>query len=256
MSVTVLTGTEDRIYGPDADIARPEEGVEPKALAVITPEVFGWKLKNTRALADNHAKRAQVLVYLPDFVDGSGTDTSVPSSVDSSVWYHSLPGPEEVAKPRITEFFQRLRSNDPPFQTQRLKIGVAGFCWGGCYTVYLAKDAPETRVAPPGSEEKVPPIECAFTGHPSLLTMSKDIEAIKSLISVANGPDNAYMGREKMMISKKVLEAKEDNAHEVVVYDGAKHGLAVRGDPNDPKQAQLGAQAEDQAVNWFKKHLH
>lgn len=66
----VLTGTVETIHNLPAYVARPEAGVEPKALVVIISDGFGWGLKNTRALADNYARRAQVLVYLPDFMDG------------------------------------------------------------------------------------------------------------------------------------------------------------------------------------------
>lgn len=66
----VLTGKVEEIHGIPAYVARPEPGNEPKALVVIISDGFGWKLKNTRALADNYAKRAQLLVYLPDFMNG------------------------------------------------------------------------------------------------------------------------------------------------------------------------------------------
>jgi dienelactone hydrolase len=69
----VLTGTEAQIHGNPTYVARPEDGVEPRGLVVIIPDAFGWKLKNTRALADNYARRAEVLVYLPDFMNGSFT---------------------------------------------------------------------------------------------------------------------------------------------------------------------------------------
>ncbi|KAH8671306.1 Alpha/Beta hydrolase protein [Xylariales sp. PMI_506] len=276
----VLTGTEERIHGLEAYVARPEDGVDPKGIVVIIPDAYGWKLKNTRAMADNYAKRAQVLVYLPDFMNGSGVDSSLGVLLDnfnapSQSWYTTLVqkpywmvqfvcglipfgifARESVAKPRIVKFFQDLRATPPPFSTPRLKIGVAGFCWGGYYTVYLAKDETQIRILPLGSSEAQALIDCAFTGHPSLLTIPRDIEQIKIPISVANGPDDEWMGREKMAILTKILQEKDDNAHEVIIYDGAKHGFVTRGSTKDPKQAELGARAEDQAVNWFKKHLN
>lgn len=42
---------------------------------------------------------------------------------------------------------------------------------------------------------------------------------------------------------------------EVVVYPGAKHGFAVRGDPGDEREKEQGLQAEEQAVRWFGKWL-
>jgi dienelactone hydrolase len=168
---------------------------------------------------------------------------------------------QSASKPRITKFFQDLRSSPPPIPTtEQLKVGVAGFCWGGYYTIYLARDEPHTRVSSPGSNETSPLVDCGFTAHPSLLSVPKDIEGVRLPLSVGNGPDDAMLGRKKMALFKKILEEKDDGGkgvkHEVVLYDGATHGFAIRGDPNDPKQAELGQRAEDQAVNWFRNQLH
>ncbi|ORY68800.1 Alpha/Beta hydrolase protein [Pseudomassariella vexata] len=283
-----LTGTVETIHGLPSYVAWPEAGTEPKGIVVIIPDAFGWTLKNSRALADNYAKRGEFLVYLPDFMNGAAPNTWILTIIDglsspSPDWWTTLVlkpwwairiasallpfgfwTREAVTRPRIIKFFQDLRSSPAPFATvERLRIGVAGFCWGGYYTVLLAKDLPENQIAtPPGSDddgnigEKVSLIDCAFTAHPSLISVPKDIVAVKRPLSVANGPDDAFLGREKMVMLQQILGAQEHIAHEVVVYDGAKHGFAVRGDPRDPKQAELGARAEDQAVSWFRKHIH
>lgn len=66
----VLTGKVEKIHGLQTYVARPDAAIEPKAIVVIIPDAFGWELKNTRALADNYAQGAQLLVYLPDFMNG------------------------------------------------------------------------------------------------------------------------------------------------------------------------------------------
>ncbi|KAK8042207.1 dienelactone hydrolase [Apiospora rasikravindrae] len=275
----VLTGHVERIHGLPTYVAGPEAGAKPKALIVIIPDAFGWELQNTRALADSYARRGEFLVYLPDFMDGAAPPQSVLADIDgvmgpSPDWYTTLVMKpywalktvavmvpflfwtrRSVAKPRVVRFFQDLRASPPPFQTSNLKIGVAGFCWGGYYTIFLAQDNPETRVASPGSAAGVPLIDCGFTGHPSSVSIPSDILAVRLPLSVANGPDDALMGREKMVQLTKILEDNEDAAHEIVVYESARHGFANRGDPNDPKQAEIGLRAEDQAVNWFSKNL-
>ncbi|KAK8048736.1 dienelactone hydrolase [Apiospora phragmitis] len=275
----VLTGRVEHIHGLPTYVAQPEAGTQPKALIVIISDGFGWELRNTRALADSYARRGEFLVYLPDFMDGAAPSQSLLADIDgfmapSPDWYTTLVKKpywalktialivpflfwtrQSVAKPRTVKFFQNLRANPPPFKTQNLKIGVAGFCWGGSHTIFLTQDNPKTRVAPPGSGEGVPLVVCGFTAHPSFVSMPSDILAVRLPLSVANGPDDAFLGREKMVQLTKILEANEDVAHEVVVYEGARHGFANRGDPNDPKQAEMGLRAEDQTVNWFIKHL-
>ncbi|GKT91004.1 dienelactone hydrolase family protein [Colletotrichum tofieldiae] len=50
-------GTEETIHGLPTYVARPEPGREPAGVVVILPDACGWKLRNTRALADAYAKR-------------------------------------------------------------------------------------------------------------------------------------------------------------------------------------------------------
>lgn len=74
------TGTESKIHGLDCYVTGPPEGVTPKGVIVIVPDVFGWTLPNTRILADNYAKKGEWLVYLPDFMNGMTTVRSRCSS--------------------------------------------------------------------------------------------------------------------------------------------------------------------------------
>lgn len=125
------------------------------------------------------------------------------------------------------------------------KIGVAGFCWGGKFTVLLSQLA-----AGPFGGERL--IDCGFTAHPSFLTLPGDLEKVVLPLSVANGDDDMMMPRARMVEAKSVLGKKGED-FEIVEYPGAKHGFAVRGNPNDPRQADFGMRAEDQAVGWFRR---
>lgn len=109
-----------------------------------------------------------------------------------------------------------------------------------------------------------PLIDCAFTAHPSLLSLPGDIDKVYFPLSVANGDDDKYMGKEKMVSLVKTLEGKcagegtaegerEEGRYEAVVYPGAKHGFAVRGDPGDPLQRESEEGSEEQAVRWFRR---
>jgi dienelactone hydrolase len=122
--------------------------------------------------------------------------------------------------------------------------------------VLLTHDVPRNKVTVDGAE--YPLIECAFTAHPSLLSFPAHIQGVARPLSVANGEDDQYMGKEKMQTLVRILEGKNaevggEGRHEAVVYPGAKHGFAVRGDRADPKQRERGEQSEEQAVRWFQR---
>ncbi|KAJ0125850.1 Uncharacterized protein HZ326_31045 [Fusarium oxysporum f. sp. albedinis] len=53
----------------------------------------------------------------------------------------------------------------------------------------------------------------------------------------------------------EILEKKKDVDSEVVIIPNAKHGFAVRGDPDNKEEKDMADQAEDQLVKWFAKYL-
>ena len=88
--------------------------------------------------------------------------------------------------------------------------------------------------------------------HPSGLDFLSDIEKISLPFSLAIGDKDIVMGSKMVEESRQILEKKKGRVHsEVVVYAGAKHGFAVRGDSGSEKEAEQEAQAQDQAVRWF-----
>ena len=66
----VPAGTEETVYGLATYVARPPDGAIPLGIVVILADAFGWKLRNTRALADAYARRVPCVVYVPDVMDG------------------------------------------------------------------------------------------------------------------------------------------------------------------------------------------
>ncbi|KAK3382188.1 hypothetical protein B0T24DRAFT_3139 [Lasiosphaeria ovina] len=274
------TGREEALHGLPTYVAVPGPGVEPLGAVVIIPDAFGWKLRNTRALADAYARRIPATVYVPDFMDGHAPPESTmvlleskPAAADSWIvrrlkraWSILRVAPSMVSfvyncraslvKPRMLPFLSGVRAGAggaPGLQ----KLGVAGFCWGGLYATMLTHDVAKNRVTAGGREH--PLVDCAFTAHPSLLSLPAHIAGVAQPLSVANGDDDEWMGRAKMQQVVALLEAKNAQAardvHEVVIYPGAKHGFAVRGDRDDPQQRERGDQSEDQAVSWFQRHF-
>jgi dienelactone hydrolase len=161
---------------------------------------------------------------------------------------------QSVCKPRIFNFFKALRASP---ETANTKVGAAGFCWGGKYAVLLSHDMPSTRIhrADTQGEQLMTLVDACYTAHPSFLNIPGDINDVTIPLSIAVGDEDMALKVELVEIAKTILEKKKSGDHEVVIYAGAKHGFAVRGDPKDPKQVDLGEKAGQQALAWFTKWL-
>jgi dienelactone hydrolase len=163
-----------------------------------------------------------------------------------------------IAWPKITAFFTALRTAAGP----SIPIGAAGYCWGGKHAInlahgltlplHLAKYTDGTRTL----------IDCAFAAHPAGLDGDgiAEIEKIVMPLSIAIGDKDMVMGMKMVEGIRKCLDKKRESKEgkvesEVVVYPGAKHGFAVRGDPGNEREMEQGVQAEEQAVRWFAKWL-
>jgi dienelactone hydrolase len=160
---------------------------------------------------------------------------------------------QPIVLPRITAFFEAVRATPPPEVTaaagssSRPKVGAVGFCWGGRYTALMCSPLPSGGG---------PPADFGFTGHPSLLGIPDEVEAIAVPLSLANGENDEWMEAAALAKVRAILEREDKGGiHEIVIYEGAKHGFCNRGDPADPRQLEFGLQAEEQAVRWFKKQF-
>ncbi|KAI6781958.1 uncharacterized protein J7T54_005169 [Emericellopsis cladophorae] len=276
ISPNTPTGTEETIHGLPTYVARPPEGVTPRGIVVFVPDAFGWVFVNNRVLCDVYAKKGSYLVYLPDFMDGHSLHSDVIGYMDHVVepaptWLSLLAKPISFLRmlplavpfmlntkipathPGVVSFIQKLRTSPPAFDTKDLKIGAAGFCWGGKHCVLLAADPEEDRVARHGETEKKRLIDCVFTAHPSFLDLPKDIEAMTIPTFITVGDNDAVVGAKPAVETKALVDRME--GHEMVIEPGAKHGFSIRMRPGDKHEMECAERAERQALEWFEKHL-
>lgn len=134
----------------------------------------------------------------------------------------------------MTSFLTDLRANTD----NSIPIGVAGYCWGGKHAIALAHS---TTTLPDSTRTLA---NCVFAAHPSGLDFPRDIEKISLPFSLGVGDKDIMMGPKMVEESREILEKKKERVHsEVVVYAGAKHGFAVRGDPRSEREVEQEGQA-------------
>ena len=155
-------------------------------------------------------------------------------------WYNG----ESTAAQPIYDWFKALRTHE----AANLKIFAAGFCWGGLYATRLAQDVQRTA-------DNRPLIDAAFVAHPSLLRIPRDAELVKFPLSVAAGSKDNVLDEPQAIQMRKILEAKDPEKFVVVMYQGAMHGFAVRGQIDDQKHVEHSERAEDQFVQWVGRWL-
>jgi dienelactone hydrolase len=259
-------GTVTTLHNLPCYIAAPTSSSPPKGIIIFIPDVFGWELINNRLLADSYAS-AGYKVLLPDFHNGGAIAgemmdvmetmmdskasilTRVPAGL--KVIYHAAPfmigNRYAVAAPKVYGFIRDVREASA---NAGLKIGAAGFCWGGYYTTKLCSGEEKT------SDGRTL-IDCGYTAHPSQLDVPGDIEKVVLPYSIANGSEDIQLTQEKMKIVSEIFERKRKEGIDVelVEYQGAKHGFAVRANVEVEERKKHLEDARNQAVAFFDKHL-
>ncbi|KAF2753211.1 dienelactone hydrolase family protein [Pseudovirgaria hyperparasitica] len=255
--VTTLHGLQTYVVEPEGEV---------KGIIVMVPDAFGWVFANNRALCDNYAKKSQCRVYLPDFMQDTPVSVTILPLLNNILrknsWWNTLWKPLYVAQaiygmapfiyynrfgsswPIVKSFFTSLRTHE----AASLPIGAAGFCWGGKHIFNLAHGhlAPNSK----------PLVDAVYTAHPSNLAIPAEIEKVVKPVSLAMGTQDFALSVEKTKEIEKVLkgiEEREGVESEVVFYEGAGHGFAVRADPGNKEVGRMAVAAEDQAVEWFRK---
>jgi dienelactone hydrolase len=132
-----------------------------------------------------------------------------------------------VTAPIIKTFLQIVRTENPD-----AKIGVAGFCWGGRYSLLLGQRDTEHL-------HEQPLVDAVFAGHPSFVSVPKDVMVPICPSSIAAAGKDSVFTRKMAEQTDKLWEmSSREVKTEVVIYEGAEHGFCVRGNMNNPKEKE------------------
>ncbi|KAF8578489.1 dienelactone hydrolase endo-1,3,1,4-beta-D-glucanase [Ramaria rubella] len=232
-----------------------------KRAIIISTDIFGLKLINSKLIADQYSKRLNCDVWVPDLFEGYGKPplkesqlapllndvpgTPVPFlSFLKFIWtvITNLPGlirnRPTVVDNRMTTFLKRIKE-----EKKYEKIGAIGFCFGGAQVVRLAS---------------ADLFDSAIVAHPGPTTKAQ-VEAMKIPTSwICAEEDRAFGPKrraETEAIFKRKQEANSSLKYEFRDYKGTVHGFGCRPNLNNPDIKKAFESAFEQAVTWFDNTL-
>lgn len=98
-------------------------------------------------------------------------------------------------------------------------------------------------------------MDAGFAAHPSKMAFPEDWSKVSKPLAVAIGDVDMVIGIEDVRRIEGLLGENTDVESEVRVYEGAKHGFAVRADPKDEVQTKSAVESQKQALEWFGRWL-
>lgn len=253
-------GHESTIGGLPTYISEPANKSKAKTVVFIV-DIFGWKFKNVRLLADQYAK-AGFYCYIPDVHEGDSLPIEFLQSVEpplktkeqegliakakETVDVMATLGPwlakhrEGVAEPLISGFIDAVRNLEGT-----KKIGAIGFCWGGRYAILQAH---KREAGQKGG------VDAVYACHPSLLSIPSDLIPVAKPVSLAVGEKDSLLDLKSVEQIKETLE-KTGVPTEVKIYKDQVHGFALRSDWSTDADKKAMDDAEKQGIEWFNKYL-
>ncbi|KAJ4523207.1 hypothetical protein HRR78_000701 [Exophiala dermatitidis] len=228
-------GKETKIAGLNAYVT----GSNPDAGVLVIADLFGWKFRNARLLADHYAREANATVYVPDFFGGE----ELPFEPLAEKRFHEIPDLEgfpkrngrEVREPEIFAVAKELRS-------QFKNLVAVGFCYGGWAVFRL------------GARKHQPPlVDAVAAGHPSLLT-KQDIDEISVPAQIlAPVLDPAYTPELKQHTFETLQKLKVP--FDFQFFPGVEHAFLIRGDSKKPGERKSMDRGKNAVVGWLSQHF-
>lgn len=196
---------------------------------VLASDVFGWDKPLLRKLADKVAAEGFVAV-VPDFFKG---DPLYPAEFEArgKKWFADHPFESAVT--------DTLTSVKVMKEKGIKSVGIAGFCYGGKVGAIIAKDDVTDAIV---------------ILHPGRVT-NDDIKLVKTPFAILAAEIDQTTPVAHVEEWKKILESQNEVEYWVKVFPGQRHGWSVRYDENDEKSFKPAYEAQEDAINWFKKHL-
>ncbi|KXS13739.1 alpha/beta-hydrolase [Gonapodya prolifera JEL478] len=257
------TGKEEKLNGLDCYVAMPASNSTASSILIIH-DIFGWKMPNTRLVADALAKEG-FAVFVPDFFAGysappaDGLDTIIVPA--ATMWGRFVQvGRTLSVVPSIAYTVMNTKSNIGPLAKSFAtflkekhgvsKLGSVGYCLGGHDSLLLGSTTP-------------PLADCVAEAHAGEWSVppSKDAEnLVVPGLFIFSGQDMSLKDADRAGIIEKLekrnKEEKTKGWFDYHVYAPLTlHGFAIRCNEDDAVQKAERDLALANTKAFFKKWL-
>ncbi|KAL3641943.1 hypothetical protein CASFOL_012758 [Castilleja foliolosa] len=220
-------GEVQEIGGLKSYVTGPKDS---KISVILISDIFGYEVPHLRKIADKIGA-AGFYALVPDFFRGDPYVSGRPEKPYND-WIKEHPAKNGIKDAK--RVIAALKNKGI------LKIGGAGFCWGGKVVVDLSQS---------------PYIQAAVLLHPTYVTV-KDIQGEKVPISILGGQNDTQVPPDLIKDYESALKAKKPKVDSLVkIIPGAQHGWTTRYNDTDKAAVKRAREAHRDTLHWFIKYL-
>ncbi|XP_036376604.1 carboxymethylenebutenolidase homolog [Megalops cyprinoides] len=224
-------GEEVEIEHIKAYVVNPSS-VSEKAIIVIQ-DIYGWKLPNTRYIADLLASNGYIAIC-PDFFVGK--EPWDPNQ-DWSTFQEWLKDRKATHINKEVDAVLRYLKE----QRGAKQIAAVGFCWGGVATHHLALQYPEIK---------------AGVSVYGIIRDTDDRYQLKSPTLFIFGEKDDVIPLDQVTVLEKKLQEKCPVDFQVKIFPGQTHGFVHRKREDiNPNDKPFIEEARMDMLNWLNKYI-
>eukprot|EP01118_Nematostelium_gracile_P016077 TRINITY_DN657_c0_g1_i1.p1 TRINITY_DN657_c0_g1~~TRINITY_DN657_c0_g1_i1.p1 ORF type:complete len:306 (-),score=58.95 TRINITY_DN657_c0_g1_i1:19-936(-) len=250
-------GEMKKIAGVECYISRPRQELYQGGCIVVSTDVFGHKFINTQLLADKFAQETSSLVVVPDLFDGNAVDpdqlSALSQDLDSDApIFQKIIRPIHVILQIITVVPWFLRNRQMGKKTKEIKdvitflnseegvknTVIVGYCYGATNALALAS----TDL-----------VDALVLAHPSSVKRYMFESVKKPCFLVCAWTDPVFP--ESLRKQCEEAMASNDIPCQTKVYEGTRHGFAIRGNEKFEHVRQAKKIATEDTIRFFKRYL-